>query len=242
MSRGQPDFGLYAPKTIGAGISDLGELAARIGSIITFDRRGDVYWFDDFEGAILKWQALIVVPGEYPVLYSEQAGLGSQCVKFECPASALAHSVLKRNFSLVSTGKIGAEMWLQTSEVDNCRFGFQIRIYDGVNETTCSFRYDLGAKTIEVETPSGWIEVLTGITMSQLGMFFLPIKIVCDMDSDYYTRLIVGNDEVDISEYPLYYVGTTTSKYLLLYPFLSGSSDGASEAYIDNFILTVNEP
>ncbi|GAH95398.1 unnamed protein product, partial [marine sediment metagenome] len=40
--RGQPDYAALAPKEIAASISDMGEVAARLGSIVTYDKRGDV--------------------------------------------------------------------------------------------------------------------------------------------------------------------------------------------------------
>ncbi|GAI56753.1 unnamed protein product, partial [marine sediment metagenome] len=55
MAHGQPDFGMYQiAKTIYR-LADMGELAVRLGSIVTHDRRGDVIWMDNFDSGIAKW-------------------------------------------------------------------------------------------------------------------------------------------------------------------------------------------
>ncbi|GAJ22875.1 unnamed protein product, partial [marine sediment metagenome] len=55
MPRGQPDYGGHAAKEITGSLSDMAELATRLGSIVTFDRRGDVAFLDDYESGIEKW-------------------------------------------------------------------------------------------------------------------------------------------------------------------------------------------
>ena len=62
MPRGQADFGQYAVKEVSASISDMGEVAARLGSIDIYDKRGDVVFFDNFEGAFLRWNRSVPLP------------------------------------------------------------------------------------------------------------------------------------------------------------------------------------
>ena len=49
MAHGTPDFGITAGARTTHQLDDLGEHAVRLGSIDAYDRRGDVYFFDDFE-------------------------------------------------------------------------------------------------------------------------------------------------------------------------------------------------
>ncbi len=59
MAHGQPDFGMYSLASTIHKIADMGELGVRLGSIDTFDRRGDIVFLDDFEGGIQKWDVLV---------------------------------------------------------------------------------------------------------------------------------------------------------------------------------------
>ena len=62
------------------------------------------------------------------------------------------------------------------------------------------------------------------------------------MDTDLYTRLMVGAEEIDLSSYPLEVVGATTNKIISSYLELHGSAVLDTFIYIDNIILTYNEP
>ncbi|GAI49683.1 unnamed protein product, partial [marine sediment metagenome] len=63
MSRGQPDYGSSAVKEVAGTLADMGELAARLSSIVEYDRRGDVVYLDDFEEPVLKWSPLAAGAG-----------------------------------------------------------------------------------------------------------------------------------------------------------------------------------
>jgi len=54
MPRGHPDYGQAGPTSLIATVPDLGELAARLGSNNTWDRRGFILWYDDFEASVLR--------------------------------------------------------------------------------------------------------------------------------------------------------------------------------------------
>ena len=55
MGHGYPDYGTQGPVSTVHSIQDLGELAVRLGSIVTFDRRGNVLWLDGFDSGIGAW-------------------------------------------------------------------------------------------------------------------------------------------------------------------------------------------
>lgn len=48
MPHGLPDWGLTGPKTTVYGLDDVGEAAVRLGSPVSWDRRGDVVFVDSF--------------------------------------------------------------------------------------------------------------------------------------------------------------------------------------------------
>ena len=110
MAHGQPDFGLYAVKKTVSGLADLGELAVRLGSIITFDRRGDIVWFDDFEGDVFKWErdpsgvdaAIIVSP--------EAARNGAFSAKLTTGNLADDHATILHHLPYPVTSRVGFEI------------------------------------------------------------------------------------------------------------------------------------
>ena len=56
MAGETPDYGRLSAQATVFPVTDLGELAARLGSIVSHDRRGDVIWLDGFEDGLDKWQ------------------------------------------------------------------------------------------------------------------------------------------------------------------------------------------
>jgi hypothetical protein len=62
------------------------------------------------------------------------------------------------------------------------------------------------------------------------------------MDTDRYVRLLIGTAEVDLSQHSLVPWGADANKHLFVIFRLDGGVAGAQYAYLDNFILTQNEP
>lgn len=242
MPRGQPDYGLYTQTSLAAGIADPGETAARLGSINVFDRRGWTTWLDDFEAPIVKWDRFNAFGGLYPVLSSDFALSGAQSIKLENGLGATSYSRIIHGFGLIRLGKIGNEFWVQAKNVANAILIALLEIYDGVNHTRATITYNINAGTIAITTPLGVIVVATGIYMVGNLNYWVPIKYVVDMDTDYYTRLMVGADDIDLSSHQLVTIAPTTNKVISSYITLYGNAVATTWAYIDNFIFTVAEP
>jgi len=66
MAHGTPDWGVTASKKTIYSLHDMGELAVRLGSIVSFDRRGDVIFSDSFQNGLGK-------------VYASGVGAGFEC-------------------------------------------------------------------------------------------------------------------------------------------------------------------
>ena len=76
MAHGTPDWGVTAGAVTTYQVTDLGELAVRLGSPISHDRRGDVIWWDDFECTLNKWQTVANGAGSSVALSDARARNG----------------------------------------------------------------------------------------------------------------------------------------------------------------------
>jgi len=242
MPRGQPDYGLYTQTSLAAGIADPGETAARLGSINVYDRRGWTTWLDDFEAPIIKWDRFNAFGGIYPVLTSDFALSGAQSIKLECGLGVGSYSRIIHGFGLVRLGRVGVEFWVQAKSVVNTELRCLVQLSDGTNLTRAELIYNIFAGTISIVTPLGTFVVATGIFMVGNLNYWIPIKLVVDMDTDYYTRLMVASDDIDLSSHELVTVGLTPNKIIDCYLTLYGNNVATVWAYIDNFIYTVAEP
>jgi len=242
MARGQPDYGLYQPQFAIAGLADLGEAVARLGSINVYDRRGFTIWMDDFEAPILRWRATYILNGQAPILSTTTSFRGVQSVYFNTPAGVNSASFLDRRFPLIRLGKAGAEFWVQGFTKTIGYFAATFYIYDGTTPNYAELLYDTNAGTISIVHAAGTTVIAANVYMYNLQYYFLPIKLVVDMDSNMYSRLIVGEREFDLSAYQLVALPASTDRYILVGFTVRGSAADDMWMYLDNFILTQNEP
>ncbi|KKN22379.1 hypothetical protein LCGC14_0915710 [marine sediment metagenome] len=242
MPRGQPDFGIYTETPVASGISDPGEAAARLGSINVYDRRGWTVWMDDFEAPSFKWISFVSPPGALPVLVTTASWRGAQSVYLNAVAGAGGISGMLKIFPLLRLGRLGIEFWTRGVTVSPGYLGLVFDIFDGTNQSRAEVRADFLADTVSIVTPAGTIVIDTGAFPLLALMPFVPIKIVVDMDDDTYTRLMIGHQEYDISAHALVPVGATTNRLIRAQFSLNGAAGGDSYAWLENFILTQNEP
>lgn len=243
MPRGLPDYGQQAEQYAIAGMADLGEAVARLNSINVFDRRGFTVWMDDFEAPVLRWVAEVGGPGVLPVLQTPIAFSGIQCVHLSAPVGLNSASRIGRRFPLLRLGRFGHEVWICGLTADPSVIYLRFTVSDGVNLTQGEWRIDTTNNTISIQSGGVTHVIASNVYASIKDRYFLPVKIVADMDTDYYVRLIVGPDEYDLSAYPLEVVGGPAERYIItLISAAGGGALAACEAYIDSYILTQNEP
>ena len=242
MPRGQPDYGIYTQTPVASGISDPGEAAARLGSINVFDRRGWTVWMDDFEAAALKWGADSGFGGSDPILSHVLAWMGAQSVYFLISGDANSISILSHDFPLTRRGKIGVEFWTHLWNGASNYLRLYVGVMDGTNTSIARLLLDSDLRTATIVTPAGNIPIADNCFPNVLTDLFVPVKLVIDIDTDLYTRLMIGPDEYDISTHSMVLGAPTTNKYMLISFELENGGGGIGYAYIDNFILTQNEP
>ena len=242
MTKDLPDNTKEVTLKTTAGFAGIEELARRLGSVVPFDSRGKVTYADGFEDALLKWDKDYVSPGLVPRLSQTYAIEGHQSVKLECGADTLATSIIGRSFSLISEGRIGIELWVQGHFHAGGLLTLAVSFYDGTNRSDAYWDYDGAAGTLQIRWLGGSYVAATGIYMAPDCFYFLPIKLVLDIDTDKFVRLVVASQEVDLSAYSMDLIGATTDKYIYIALALAGADAGAQKAYIDNLIITRDEP
>ena len=221
---------------------DTGELAVRLKSIVTNDRRGNVMWMDDFEDISQKWDY-----NEYPITglcahTSKYSYSGTQCMQINSGAHSAAVSGIDKRFPQPPQAKFGIECFVRHLGAD-CNFGLAITARDG------NYAYDGDVRYYPDEDE---LKIRTGLTdYTSLGTGILPIsdeelwysfKIVIDWATKKYVRAIVGYTQYDLSKYSLFTYGIVERPYLKLRLRLFSENDDNHTCYVDNVIITQNEP
>lgn len=227
MSRGAPDYRLYQQKETLLG---------------TYDRRGDVVDHDDFENPVLKWNVTAAVAGDAAVLDTTNCQSGAQAVKLTCANNALADVTLRRGTGLLGTKRIGLE--ISFGRVDNglylqftnlCEYGGQL-LYG-------SIRIDALTGIAEYWSAAGaWVPFANiGVLRNELWLFH-TLKFVIDFPNDRYVRAIINDTEYDLRAATPLPVAAFIPNFVA-YVLQAHTKDGVGgDAWLDDFILTINEP
>jgi len=219
---------------------DDAELAARLGSIVTFDRRGNVAWMDDFEGSSLKWFQFGHGPAWSVDLVNKRALTGSQSCMLTCASTGRYEAYISRYQTLTVPGKIGLEVHFAIDEdisyieiklhviTGDIRYEGYLHLYPG----TAKIQYKVDDTT--------WADALTDLYFDNTTYFYHDLKIVIDTDAKKYHRLIFGERTKDLSAIPLY--SEASSGERIGYQITAyGAAGKLAKCYVDNVIVTQNE-
>lgn len=242
MARGQPDFGMYAPKTTVGSLSDMAELAVRLGSIDSYDRRGDVILLDDFEGTVLKC-ITGGMAGSAVALDATSVRSGSQAVKLTLAAVAASEVWIRKDTPVLISLRIGIEI---SFSVPATTYTFHIISYhyDGTNEVRGQCRLDFNAKELRIwDNALGWVLIASGLNFISVNHTYHTIKLVCDFSTSKFVRVMLNGTDYDISAYTLRSALSVTVPILRVEPTVVDNGGGiAASIWLDDLIFTMNEP
>jgi len=243
MSRyGLPDYGMYAALENMGNLVDYGELAARLGSIATFNREGNIVFWDDFEHTPLKWTTDTSNPNSTVGLSDKEVLSGGQCVELVTGIHLGYETGIERTFPCFTTGKQGMEIGF-SNELKEYRFYVEVFIREVTHYYRVRVRINFGLGKIELwADDSQWHEIATGIELTDTKNLFHYFKVVVDTGERRYTRIMLDRNEYNVEEYNmLKYVGATGESFEIKY-YIRNYISTVCKMYLDNFILTQNEP
>ena len=242
MPHGQPDFGAYAQKKTIYGLSDMGELAARLGSIVSYDRRGDVVWLERFNNGITNWTGAGAAGfvAEDSALESLSEGVSLRTIAPD--AGAFDVSVNRHN-GLPVNSRLGLEFaFLPDENADDIILLFTI--FDGLVRHYSRIRIRLDDGAIDyVNDGTGFKELFDGVNLRYDGLTWHHVKLVVDYSTSEYVRLLIDNIEYSMAGLGIWDFGVVGAPYLstTLHQAYAGGV-GAPVVHFDNVILTQNEP
>lgn len=253
---GLPDYAAPAPigqVPIGPvyTLTDLGELAVRLGSIDTFDRRGNVIFLDGFEDGLGKWRPWQSRPGHHVELSTARAKSGATSVLLTTETDPGDDMWIEHHMTFPVISKLGFE------------FSFSLGVADGQNQVA-EIILDILANdgTYQSVPQIKWVQDHLGLGRWQYygadgnwhdfaeSLFdiwhwhytFNTVKMVFDLATTKYTRLLVNNAEYDISGIDYRKFESAGSPRLVTNIGCICIGGLAAEMYVDDAIITQNEP
>jgi len=244
MPHGTPDWGLVGPKATTFGLDDLGEHAVRLGSPHFFDRRGDTLLLTDFRDGIgdfdstgdgVGWDTTLVTlhsrTGPYAVRVTTLGGIGNKTglvARFSYPLL----SSLGLEFSFGSNLKHRWQGWLDW--------------YTGARQYLARMRVHDDTGLLQYSTGVGlWAEqaILGELLDSSRPLNTLKFVVDPTLPDPEFVRAMFNSNSESMAGVPVPWVADIlTVPHLVVYIYLEDTRAAPAVGYLDNIIVTHNEP
>lgn len=241
MARGLPDDYDVTSEFPTYQVPDLAEVAARLGSYITYDRSGRQLWADSFEGSTLRWPIATFGSGSSVSLTSNSARSGYNAVMLTAGAVSGAYAGILRRFPTLGISRYGFTAWISLFSTIN-RFECWMIYYTGSKEIRSAVRYELSTQRISILTSGEyWNVVLASIPLQVDYSCFNYVKLIVDFLSKRYVQLFFNSYMTELSPFAPSELSNTTPASLRLAVYCYGVGTSSSAIYVDDVVLTIEE-
>lgn len=221
---------------------DSGELAARLGALSTFDRRGKVFWYDDFESPLINWKQTLPGGRGAVTLSTDRSWMGGQSLKLVTGAVLNDYCWLTKSFKPPESSQLGIEFWVYAQNNDAI-LEVYLQGYSSTHYYQLLTEYNWENDTLRYYNSEGGPYTLTSALYKGMGLEdWVPIKMVLDWDTKKIMRIIVGGEQFDLSTEDLVSVAVGNNPHVQVWIIFSNTAAAAKTCYLDNFIFTQNEP
>ncbi len=226
------------PNYIGAG-----ELAARLGSAMHYEKRGAVLYMDNFKSRTVKWETGGTGAGHSEARSIATARSGNYSFKITTDPSAYIEAWMKRYLPTPPEKRIGLEysfvLGPNTYIIDS-----KCVLFTKTYEYRPRIRYYPETERLVLYDENDALqEIATGLVLEERDDLFHTWKFVFDFDTGKYVRAYLDDTEYDISAYSFRKIAGAYTPHTMQQIFLfSDASGDAAYMYIDDVILTQNEP
>lgn len=242
MGHGTPDWWGSEPGETTFMVQDVGELAARLGSIDVFDRRGNVVWLSGFENGLGEFYSVTSGAGASVLLSTATAHRGAYSCKLTTGSDIEKMASIMKVIAYPALSKFageGAFTW-NTGIAD---LQFLLILYDGTNSYTFAVRFSQALGQIHyLNSAGGWTLIDTLPPWATATYLFQVAKLTVDLETGKYRNLILGDTGYDLSGISGYTVASATQPYLVFSIQLTGPGATNPSIYVDDVIITQNEP
>ena len=239
--RGAPDYSnvrAYGPLTR---LDDMSEIAARLGSPVTFHRGGSVIHLNTFEKGMPGW---IEWPGETGSAFSssaEQARSAPFSMKLTPGTNSPYRVRVYKDFAYPHPGNIAVEFSFTVDyRTDNVEM--ELLIHDPVDFHVAAIQYNHAANTLYYLKSTGFYEVLQeDIQLSHLPNVFHTLKLVVDFEKGTYKHVWLDAYSYMNLDYPTQSFENADPPFLRVMLKNYAIDDSQPYIFVDDVIVTQNE-
>lgn len=241
MAHGAEDYSNVRKKEYSYRIDDLAELAARVGSPVVYDRRGEVVFMETFAYGFDPWAT--GYDGTYAAVLLDPLRFVSNgfSVLLRAGTDLDGFATLQRYFPSLSVEKLGLEFRAYINP--NVKsLSAEIEVYDGTYLHDAAIYYYPVSGIVRIKGPKGYTEIAMEDKFLALDVqMFSFVKIVFDLIDKNYLRIIFNGEQKGISSVKYYNPSSDKKPHVKILFYCISNGEGNAETYLDNIILTRNE-
>lgn len=242
VKHGAPDWYKYRRESTTFPIGDLAELAARLNSIVTFDRRGDVFWMEDFSAGLQRWTtggagtglSVSISPASY-----RSAGYSAKLI----PGSDGARNAqIYTRFPYPHLAKTGLEVAFTIGDQHEY-FYLRTTIYTGALYMLAEIKYDVTTGILSYrDSTFTYVALNPPLVLYASTALFHHLKLVVDALNYEYVRVTLDNEAHDMANIATYTHASTQNPHILVNIYYKAVAGNNPTAYVDDIIVTQDEP
>lgn len=240
MPRGLPDY--FNPDTVvSQRLFDLHTIMAALTRLVPIDGRGRIVYFNHFDEGLSGWYSSMGGDGVAPTLSTLYAEVPPCSVQLDGGTLAGGGSSFFRTRFYEKPAPIaGLDVALAFFPQD--ALTYLVLQYDAApTRYDAELRFYNATGLTQLLTPTGWVTVAT-VGAFETPYLWLPVKMVCDFQTGYYSRVVLGQTNYDVSANPINTQATSQAGEVFLHIQSNGQEAAASLAYVGHVILTLDEP
>ncbi len=243
MVHGSPDWWGNVPSETVHGGLDTGELAVRMGSFVSFDRRGNVVWMDDFENGLGPWVWAGSGANNAVYLTAEITMHGSLAVLLHPGEETDGDASIRRILPFPVLGGIGYEAAF-VPQTNLQYVNLSLILYDGADAYMYQAHYRHTDGTVRVQTPGPAYPVVGSPGVQEEGYHnHCIMKLVVNCLTGKYERVLFNNHVYDASAHSVYSMDDTVTKpSMAAYVLVANTGAYLIDVPVDCAIVTQNEP
>lgn len=242
MPRGAPDYSNVRADNPLHRLDDMAELAARLGSVVTFDRGGDVILLDTFANGMPQWAPATYGTGANVELTTERAASPPFAVKMTTGQDDAQAAVISLEIPYHHLCKMGLEYSI-THHVNQINHLMHFYHRDGETRYLYRVLFDINNGKIYVTHSDGaYKKVAEGLNLKSDAFIFNQVKLVVDTENNQYVRLTFNDETWLLGDYAPLEAVESSVPYIEALIQVGGDAGSNRDIYVDNVIVTQNEP
>jgi len=242
MPHGAPDWSNVVKYYQVHRLDDMAELAARLGAIHRWDRRGDVLFYDDFSNGLEHWLTSSPSASDFPKIVTERSEYGGYSVKFQPTDGPARYQNMWKVHAYPQPTPLGFEFSF-TTHLYLLYIESYVMLFYPTGKYEFIVRYNRKDLKMEYRDENEvWQTIWSNYELRDDTYLFHHMKLVIDSDKKEYVRLIVDHETADLSDIPGLLTAEVGRESIYWIIRVYAQSGQTATIYVDNCIITMNEP